>query len=53
MTYDPNGPTARAWDVRNKLLALPRTPTPAERRRLRRLEAQLIEAGLLTINTIF
>ena len=53
ITYDPNGPTGRAWAAREKLLALPRQHTPAETKRLRRLEAQLIAAGVLTIGGPF
>jgi len=42
-----------AWDARERLLALPREHTPAETKCLRRLEARLIEAGVLTIGGAF
>jgi hypothetical protein len=53
MTYDPNGPTAKAWAAREKLLALPRAHTAAERAALKRLEAILIREGVLTIGGAF
>lgn len=53
MSYDPSGPTAKAMDRRNVLLALPREHTPTEKAELGRLEKKLIMAGVLTLSTTF
>lgn len=53
MSYDPNGPTAKAHARREVLLGLGRAHTPGERRELVRLEKTLTEAGVLSISTTF
>jgi hypothetical protein len=53
MSYDPDGPTAKAHARREFLLGLQRTYTPAERRELVRLEGQLVTAGVLAFAATF
>lgn len=53
MSYDPEGPTAKAHARREVLLALTRDHTPEERRELTQLETKLVAAGVLTISTTF
>lgn len=53
VSFDPNGPTAKAWTRREALLALPRDHTPAERQELSRLGKKLTLAGVLSLSSTF